>query len=137
MCKKIADSLTYTDFTFSRNGFHVCALACLETLLLFDVDETSCPDVKAVRGAASFALGQFAEHLQPEISEHYERVLPCIFAVLSDAVPDVQVSIQLIRVYSITSMTVDARNISALKFSSYRSFQQFAPASFMPYASLP
>ena len=48
--------------------------------------------MKGVRGAASFALGQFAEHLQPEISEHYERVLPCIFAVLSDAVPDVQVS---------------------------------------------
>lgn len=49
-----------------------------------------------MRGAASFALGQFAEHLQPEISEHYERVLPCIFTVLSDAVPDVQVSILLI-----------------------------------------
>jgi hypothetical protein len=48
--------------------------------------------MKGVRSAASFALGQFAEHLQPEISEHYERVLPCIFAVLSDAEPDVQVS---------------------------------------------
>ncbi|KAG6541698.1 hypothetical protein Mapa_016963 [Marchantia paleacea] len=43
-----------------------------------------------VRGAASFALGQFAEHLQPEIVEHYERVLPCIFNVLSDPVPEVQ-----------------------------------------------
>jgi hypothetical protein len=53
-------------------------------------------DMKGVRGAASFALGQFAEHLQPEISEHYERVLPCIFAVLGDAVPDVQVSVLLI-----------------------------------------
>lgn len=52
-------------------------------------------DMKGVRGAASFALGQFAEHLQPEISEHYERVLPCIFTVLSDAVPDVQVSMLL------------------------------------------
>lgn len=51
--------------------------------------------MKGVRGAASFALGQFAEHLQPEISEHYERVLPCIFTVLSDAVPDVQVSLLL------------------------------------------
>lgn len=47
--------------------------------------------MQVVRGAASFALGQFAEHLQPEISEHYERVLPCIFTVLSDAIPDVQV----------------------------------------------
>jgi hypothetical protein len=46
--------------------------------------------VKVVRGAASFALGQFAEHLQPEINEYYERVLPCIFTVLSDPVPEVQ-----------------------------------------------
>lgn len=55
--------------------------------------------MKGVRGAASFALGQFAEHLQPEISEHYERVLPCIFTVLSDAVPDVQVSLLLMWSY--------------------------------------
>lgn len=55
--------------------------------------------MKGVRGAASFALGQFAEHLQPEISEHYERVLPCIFTVLSDAVPDVQVSLVLMWSY--------------------------------------
>jgi hypothetical protein len=47
--------------------------------------------VKVVRGAASFALGQFAEHLQPEINEYYERVLPCIFTILSDPVPEVQV----------------------------------------------
>jgi hypothetical protein len=46
---------------------------------------------QVVRGAASFALGQFAEHLQPEINEYYERVLPCIFTVLSDPVPEVQV----------------------------------------------
>lgn len=47
--------------------------------------------MKVVRGAASFALGQFAEHLQPEINEYYERVLPCIFTILSDPVPEVQV----------------------------------------------
>lgn len=46
---------------------------------------------QVVRGAASFALGQFAEHLQPEIVEHYETVLPCIFNVLSDASAEVQV----------------------------------------------
>lgn len=48
---------------------------------------------KMVRGAASFALGQFAEHLQPEIVEHYQRVLPCIFNVLNDYSPEVQVSL--------------------------------------------
>ena len=31
------------------------------------------------RGVASFALGQFAEHLQSEIVSHNESVLPCLF----------------------------------------------------------
>ncbi|GMI85986.1 importin-beta 4 [Hibiscus trionum] len=37
-----------------------------------------------VRGAASFALGQFAKHLQPEIISHYTSVLPCILNTLDD-----------------------------------------------------
>lgn len=44
-----------------------------------------------VRGAASFALGQFAEHLQPEIISHYESVLPCILNALEDASDEVKV----------------------------------------------
>lgn len=44
-----------------------------------------------VRGAASFALGQFAEHLQPEILSYYESVLPCIVEALEDASDDVKV----------------------------------------------
>lgn len=44
-----------------------------------------------VRGAASFALGQFAEHLQPEIVSHYESVLPCILNALEDASDEVKV----------------------------------------------
>ncbi|XP_057977862.1 uncharacterized protein LOC131164584 isoform X2 [Malania oleifera] len=43
-----------------------------------------------VRGAASFALGQFAEHLQPEIVAHYESVLPCILNALEDASDEVK-----------------------------------------------
>ncbi|KAI8024673.1 Importin-4 [Camellia lanceoleosa] len=43
-----------------------------------------------VRGAASFALGQFAEHLQPEIVSHYESVLPCILNALEDASDEVK-----------------------------------------------
>ncbi|KAK9096070.1 hypothetical protein Sjap_021567 [Stephania japonica] len=43
-----------------------------------------------VRGAASFALGQFAEHLQPEITLHYESVLPCILNALEDASDEVK-----------------------------------------------
>lgn len=44
-----------------------------------------------VRGAASFALGQFAEHLQPEIVSHHEIVLPCILNALEDASDEVKV----------------------------------------------
>lgn len=45
-----------------------------------------------VRGAASFALGQFAEHLQPEILSHYESVLPCILNALEDPSEEVKVT---------------------------------------------
>lgn len=44
-----------------------------------------------VRGAASFALGQFAEHLQPEILSHYGSVLPCILNALEDPSDEVKV----------------------------------------------
>ncbi|XVF06943.1 hypothetical protein REPUB_Repub06bG0094700 [Reevesia pubescens] len=37
-----------------------------------------------VRGAASFALGQFVEHLQPEIISHYASVLSYILNALED-----------------------------------------------------
>ncbi|KAL0335221.1 UNVERIFIED_CONTAM: hypothetical protein Sradi_4734000 [Sesamum radiatum] len=43
-----------------------------------------------VRGAASFALGQFAEHLQPEIVSHHESVLPCILNALEDTSDEVK-----------------------------------------------
>lgn len=45
-----------------------------------------------VRGAASFALGQFAEHLQPEIISHYESVLPSILNALDDTSDEVKVN---------------------------------------------
>lgn len=44
-----------------------------------------------VRGAASFALGQFAEHLQPEIVSHHGIVLPCILNALEDPSDEVKV----------------------------------------------
>ena len=48
-----------------------------------------------VRGAASFALGQFAEYLQPEIVSHYQSVLPCILNALEDTSDEVKVSVGL------------------------------------------
>ena len=38
-----------------------------------------------VRDAACFAIGQFAEYLQPTIIEHHAVVLPAVFACLKDA----------------------------------------------------
>lgn len=35
-----------------------------------------------VRNAALFALGQFSEHLQPEIAEYHEQLLPLLFQYL-------------------------------------------------------
>ncbi|KAK9069597.1 hypothetical protein SSX86_011501 [Deinandra increscens subsp. villosa] len=46
---------------------------------------------QVVRGSASFALGQFAEYLQPEIVSHYEKILPHILRSLQDASDDVKV----------------------------------------------
>ncbi|KAK3011325.1 hypothetical protein RJ639_011712 [Escallonia herrerae] len=43
-----------------------------------------------VRGAAAFALGQFAEYLQPEIVAHYNSVLPCILNAIKDASGEVK-----------------------------------------------
>lgn len=44
-----------------------------------------------VRGAASFAMGQFAEYLQPEICDHYESVIPCLLSALEDTSDEVKV----------------------------------------------
>lgn len=43
-----------------------------------------------VREQAAFALGQLAEHCQPEINDHAREALPLIFGVLQDQDEDVQ-----------------------------------------------
>ncbi|KAJ4874232.1 ARM repeat superfamily protein [Raphanus sativus] len=45
---------------------------------------------KMVRGGSSFALGQFAEHLQPEILSHYQSFLPCVLNAIEDSSVDVK-----------------------------------------------
>lgn len=47
-----------------------------------------------VRGAASFALGQFAEHLQPEILSHHQSLLPCVLNAIEDASEEVKVKFE-------------------------------------------
>ena len=50
---------------------------------LLDVIKTGITDSNAViRNSALFALGQFSEHLQPEISQFSEEVLPILFDYL-------------------------------------------------------
>ena len=62
-----------------------CAAAICKKYLrpLLDVIKTGITDADPViRNAALFALGQFSEHLQPQISEYSEEVLPILFDYL-------------------------------------------------------
>ena len=61
----------------------------LESILTIVLQSLKDPE-QIVRGAASFTLGQFAEHLRPEIAAHYEIVLPCIMDALGDVSTEVQ-----------------------------------------------
>ncbi|XP_016965839.1 importin-4 isoform X2 [Drosophila biarmipes] len=47
--------------------------------------------VLLVRASAFFALGQFSEHLQPEISKFASQILPVLFAYLSQLVLELKV----------------------------------------------
>lgn len=50
---------------------------------LLDVIKTGITDANPIiRNSALFALGQFSEHLQPEISQYSEEVLPILFEYL-------------------------------------------------------
>lgn len=52
---------------------------------LLDCVKTGIVDEQViVRNAAFFALGQFSEHLQPEISQYAEEILPFLFNFLRD-----------------------------------------------------
>uniref|UniRef100_A0AAG5D5I9 Importin N-terminal domain-containing protein n=1 Tax=Anopheles atroparvus TaxID=41427 RepID=A0AAG5D5I9_ANOAO len=51
--------------------------------VLLDVIKRGITDPNVmIRNAALFALGQFSEHLQPEISQHAEEILPILFEFL-------------------------------------------------------
>lgn len=43
-----------------------------------------------VRGAAAFAVSQFAEWLQPDVLQHYKALIPGVFTLLRDPHKDVQ-----------------------------------------------
>ncbi|ETN66625.1 importin beta-4 [Anopheles darlingi] len=59
---------------------HIC---CKYLRPLLDVIKRGITDPNVmIRNAALFALGQFSEHLQPEISQHAEEILPILFEFL-------------------------------------------------------
>ncbi|KAG1334688.1 importin-4 [Cocos nucifera] len=95
-----------------------------------------------VRGAAAFALGQFAEYLQPEILSHYGSVLPCILNALEDPSDEVKEK----SYYALAAFCEDmgeeilpyldplmGRLITTLQ-SSPRSVASAAEQAFIPYA---
>lgn len=43
-----------------------------------------------IRNAALFALGQFSEHLQPEISQYAEEILPILFQFLQELINQIR-----------------------------------------------
>jgi hypothetical protein len=61
----------------------------LDTVLNIVLGALRDPEL-VVRGAASFAIGQFAEHLQPEILSHYQSVLPCLLIAIEDTSEEVK-----------------------------------------------
>ncbi|KAL1831816.1 hypothetical protein ACET3Z_001467 [Daucus carota] len=61
----------------------------LEPVLLIVLGALGDPE-QMVRGAASFAMGQFAEYLQPEICDYYENVIPCLLSALEDTSDEVK-----------------------------------------------
>ena len=45
---------------------------------------------RVVRNAALFALGQFAEHLQPEISQYHSNLMPVLVQFMDEAILSLQ-----------------------------------------------
>ncbi|XP_010916537.1 probable importin subunit beta-4 [Elaeis guineensis] len=106
-----------------------------------------------VRGAASFALGQFAEHLQPEILSHYGSVLPCILNALEDPSDEVKEKsyyalaafcedmgeeilpyLDALMGRLITTLQSSPRNLQETCMSAIGSVASAAEQAFLPYA---
>ncbi|KAJ1686897.1 hypothetical protein LUZ63_018287 [Rhynchospora breviuscula] len=106
-----------------------------------------------VRGAGSFALGQFAEHLQTEILAHYGSVLPCILnavedpsdevkeksyyalaAFCEDMGPEILPYLEPLMARLITSLQTSPRNLQETCMSAIGSLASAAEGAFIPYA---
>ncbi|XP_049604734.1 importin-4 [Syngnathus scovelli] len=83
-----------SDKAYQRKGGLMClavlAEGCADHIrnkMLSSVLQTVCQSLsdsnQVVRSAALFALGQFSEHLQPEVSKHCEELMPLLLGYLS------------------------------------------------------
>ncbi|XP_077365425.1 importin-4 [Festucalex cinctus] len=83
-----------SDKPYQRKGGLMCLAVLAEgcadhirTKMLSSVLQTVCQSLsdvsQVVRSAALFALGQFSEHLQPEVSKHCEQLMPLMLGYLS------------------------------------------------------
>ncbi|XP_061660826.1 importin-4 isoform X2 [Syngnathoides biaculeatus] len=83
-----------SDNPYERKGGLMCLAVLAEgcadhicTKMLSSVLQTVCQSLsdgnQVVRSAALFALGQFSEHLQPEVSKHCEQLMPLLLGYLS------------------------------------------------------
>ncbi|XP_037135293.1 importin-4 [Syngnathus acus] len=83
-----------SDKPYQRKGGLMClavlAEGCADHIrnkMLSSVLQTVCQSLsdsnQVVRSAGLFALGQFSEHLQPEVSKHCEELMPLLLGYLS------------------------------------------------------
>ncbi|KAL0659874.1 hypothetical protein Bca4012_080459 [Brassica carinata] len=96
---------------------------------------------KMVRGAASFALGQFAEYLQPEILSHYQSFLPCVLSAIEDTSEEVKNMGEEIVAYLdplmgklMAALQNSPRNLQETCMSAIGSVAAAAEQAFHPYA---
>ncbi|ELT89259.1 hypothetical protein CAPTEDRAFT_159396 [Capitella teleta] len=99
LMKHVEPALSHADPYFRKGGFlcmAVSAEGCSDHLknrhlksLLQCVYKGLSDASPAVRNAAMFALGQFSEHLQPNISKYSSELLPLLFECLTRATADI------------------------------------------------
>ncbi|CAA6664910.1 unnamed protein product [Spirodela intermedia] len=89
-----------------------------------------------VRGAASFALGQFAEHLQPEIISHYdaEKSYYALAAFCEDMGTEILPYLDSLMGRLITALENSPRNLQETCMSAIAAIAAAAEQAFTPYA---
>ncbi|XP_037723233.1 importin-4-like isoform X2 [Drosophila subpulchrella] len=101
MLQLLEPALQNPDPAYRRSSFMcmgVIAEGCSEAIInkylevMLNIIKAGIADsVSLVRASAFFALGQFSEHLQPDISKFAPQILPVLFAYLSQLILELKV----------------------------------------------